>query len=304
MEIIFFGTGAGIPSKQRNVSSLALSLLQEINNVWLFDCGEGTQHQLLHTNVKPGKINKIFITHLHGDHIFGLPGFISSRSFLGGNDLLTVYGPKGIKEFIKVNLKISESHLTYPLEIVELMDEVVFEDDQFIVTCQKLDHKICSYGFRITEKDRRGALLVGKLKEAGINPGPIYKDFKEKDVVTFPDGTMIETMPFHGPAKKGKTITILGDTRCSQSVQPFVENSDVLIHEATFDQTKAELANKYFHSTTVEAATLAKNSNVKKLILTHISSRYQENDFPQLIKEARDIFPNTMLANDFLNVQI
>ena len=136
MELEFLGTGAGSPAKSRNVTSVALKLLDECNSIWLFDCGEGTQQQILQTNIKPRKINKIFITHLHGDHLFGLPGLLSSRSFQGGNDLLTVYGPKGIKEYVQTSLRISESNLTYPIKFVELHgDGVILNDDKFVVSC-------------------------------------------------------------------------------------------------------------------------------------------------------------------------
>src|SRR5690625_3048048 len=135
MEMTFLGTGAGTPSKERNVSALALSLLQESNSIWLFDCGEATQHQLLYTNIKPRKINKIFITHLHGDHIFGLPGFLSSLSFLGGTERLTIYGPPGIKDFIHSSLTTSETCLTYPLVIREIDSTHIYEDDWFMVEC-------------------------------------------------------------------------------------------------------------------------------------------------------------------------
>src|SRR5699024_1158172 len=145
MKIGFLGTGAGIPSKERNVTSIILDLTQEINKSWLFDCGEGTQHQILHTSIKPRKLNKIFITHLHGDHIFGLPGILRSRSFLGGNDLLTIYGPQGIKQFVETALSISQSHLSYPIKYVELKNGgKVFEDDSFIVDYIVLDHNIKS----------------------------------------------------------------------------------------------------------------------------------------------------------------
>src|SRR5699024_1377186 len=116
MEITFLGTGAGMPSKERNVSALILNLLQEINELWLFDCGEATQHKILRTTLKPRKISKIFISHLHGDHIFGLPGLLSSRSFLDGDEPVTIFGPVGIKEFVQTSLKVSKSHLTYPLK--------------------------------------------------------------------------------------------------------------------------------------------------------------------------------------------
>ena len=132
MEIEFLGTGAGSPSKSRNVTATALKLLDECNSIWLFDVGEGTQHQILRTNIRPRKINKIFITHLHGDHIFGLPGFLSSRSFQSGDHIepLTIYGPKGIEQFVKTSLQVSQSKLSYPLNFVEIKNEGLLLDDE------------------------------------------------------------------------------------------------------------------------------------------------------------------------------
>ncbi|MBP1969678.1 ribonuclease Z [Virgibacillus natechei] len=299
MELKFLGTGAGIPSKERNVSAIALKLLQEQNSIWLFDCGESTQHQILRTSIKPGKINKIFITHMHGDHIFGLPGFLSSRSFQGGNDVLTVYGPSGIKDFIETSLKVSGTHLTYPLSIIEITSGRLFENEKFQVDAEKLDHVIPTYGFRITEKDKPGELLVNKLKDNGIMPGPIYQQIKENDKVKTIDDQIIYRKDYIGPDKKGRIISILGDTRSSFQYKAFVQHSDVLVHESTFANELETLANKYFHSTTKQAAMLAKESNSKKLVLTHISSRYQSEDNQMLLAEAREVFPNTELASDF-----
>lgn len=304
MELIFLGTGAGLPSKERNVSAIALSLLQDLNSVWLFDCGEATQHQILHTTIKPRKINKIFITHLHGDHIFGLPGLLSSRSFQGGHEPCTVYGPEGIKKYIETSLEVSCTHLTYPLHIIEFTEGKIFEDDKFNVYCKKLDHGIPSYGFQIIEKDKPGELLVDKLIEAGITPGPIYRQIKENDSITLDNGQIIQQADFIGANKQGRKITILGDTRHTEQNKSFVEHSDILIHEATFGHDKKGLASDYFHSTTTEAATLAKESHVKKLILTHISSRYQKSDYPKLLQEAQAIFPETALAKDFYKLVV
>lgn len=304
MELIFLGTGAGVPSKERNVSAVALSLLQETNNIWLFDCGEATQHQILHTSIKPGKINKIFITHLHGDHIYGLPGLLSSRSFQGGDSQLTVYGPKGIRQFIEVSLQVSGTHLTYPLEIVELSSGKIFADDHFEVHCTELDHGVQSFGFRIKEKDQIGQLQVEKLKKMGISPGPVYKQIKENDMTELPDGTLLKRQDFVGPDKQGRIISILGDTRSMAGTSSFVKDSDVLVHEATFEHTAEHLAYDYFHSTTTQAAHLAKESRVKQLILTHISSRYQKEDIPRLLKEARNIFSQTKVASDFYRYEV
>ncbi|MBM7598048.1 ribonuclease Z [Virgibacillus halotolerans] len=304
MEITFLGTGAGVPSKERNVSAIALSLLQEQKCIWMFDCGESTQQQILRTTIKPGKINTIFITHMHGDHIFGLPGLLSSRSFQGGNDRLTVYGPSGIKEYIETSLKTSGSHLTYPLSIIEITEGKIMENGQFIVYATLLDHAVPSYGFRIVEKDKPGELLVDKLLEIGIKPGPIYQQIKDNEITQLPDGQKLYRREFIGPDKKGRIVSILGDTRARDEHQSFVEQSDLLIHEATFDHTKADLAKQYFHSTTTQAASLAKAADVKQLVLTHISSRYQQEDQIDLLRQARDVFPNTKLAYDFYHIQI
>ncbi|RDW21985.1 ribonuclease Z [Oceanobacillus chungangensis] len=304
MELTFLGTGAGLPSKERNVSAIALSLLQEINHIWLFDCGEATQHQILRTSIKPRKINKIFITHLHGDHIFGLPGLLSSRSFQGGDDLLTVYGPVGIKEYIETSLRLSCSHLAYPLSIVEIDEGKIIEEENFQVFAKKLDHVIPSYGFRIIEKDKIGELLVQKLMDNGIMPGPIYKQIKENAMIQTEDGKNLNQKDFIGPSKKGRVVSILGDTRYHEEHHGFIKNSDVLVHEATFEDDKSEMAADYYHSTTTQAANLAKTGNVSQLVLTHISSRYQDDDSQQLLKEACEIFPNTSIAADFYKLTI
>lgn len=298
MELIFLGTGAGLPSKERNVSAVALSLLQELNEVWLFDCGEATQHQILHTTIKPRKINKIFITHLHGDHIFGLPGLLGSRSFQDG-EALTIYGPKGIKNFVETSLEVSATHLTYPLYIEEITEGIIFENNHFTVTAAQLEHGVISYGYRIEEKDKPGELLVDKLKTLGIKPGKIYQEIKNNPETVLPNGDIIQRSDVLGPDKKGQIITIFGDTRNTLKHEAFIQNSDVLVHEATFDKHKHKLAHQYHHSTTEEAAQLARNGRVKQLILTHISARYQEDDdVDLLLQEARDIFPNTIIAED------
>ncbi|MFS0863436.1 ribonuclease Z [Fredinandcohnia sp. 179-A 10B2 NHS] len=304
MEVVFLGTGAGVPAKERNVTSIALQLLEERRAAWLFDCGEATQHQILYTSIKPRRIEKIFITHLHGDHIFGLPGFLGSRSFQGGEALLTIYGPKGIKTFVDTSLKVSGTHLRYPLEVVEIEEGIIFEDDQFYVEARELEHGIQVYGYRIVEKDLPGTLLVDKLMDEGIKPGPLYQRIKEGKTVILENGKEINGKEYIGPSKKGRIITILGDTRYCQKSIELAKDADLLIHEATFSSNEAELAYDYFHSTTTQAAEVAKQANAKTLVLTHISSRYQGEDSQQLLKEACTVFSPTYIAKDFMKYEI
>ena len=304
MDVLFLGTGAGIPAKLRNVTSIALKLLEERGTIWLFDCGEGTQHQILHTSVKPRRIEKIFITHLHGDHIYGLPGLLSSRSFQGGESEVTIYGPKGLKEFVHASLAASQTFLKYSLHIIEIEEGIIFEDKEFTVEAKVLEHGIPSYGYRMIEKDRPGTLLVDKLLADGVHPGPLYKQIKNGEAVMLEDGRLIEPSAYVGPAKQGRIVTILGDTRKCNAAIELAKDADLLIHEATFAGGEEKLAFEYFHSTTTDAANVALEAGVNQLCLTHISSRYNRVDWMELEKEAQSTFPNTVMAEDFMEIEI
>lgn len=305
MELQFLGTGAGVPAKHRNVTSIALKLLDERNEVWLFDCGEGTQMQILRTTIRPRKIGKIFITHLHGDHIFGLPGLISSRSFQGGDTPLEIYGPKGIEEYIKVSLGISQTRLSYPLKFIELNEtDPIFTDQQFSVYTKKLNHGIDSFGYRVVEHDHKGELQVDRLKELGIPAGPLYGKLKQGETIQLKDGRTINGKDFVGPNKKGRIVTILGDTRKTHNSVVLAENSDILVHESTFNKDEARMAHNYFHSTTHQAAEVAKEAQAKRLLLTHISARYLGKAALELEKEAKEVFENTTIMKDFDSIEI
>jgi ribonuclease Z len=300
MQIEFLGTGAGSPSKQRNVSSLALRLLEERNAVWLFDVGEATQHQILNTTIRPRKIEKIFITHLHGDHIFGLPGLLSSRSFQGGTEPLTIYGPVGVKEFVQATLRISESRLSYPIKFVEITDDgEIFNDRTFSVYAERLDHKITCFGYRVVEHDHPGELQVDKLRKLGIPSGPVYGQLKEGKTVKLADGRVLNGNDFIGAPQKGRIVAILGDTRKTKNAIDLANNADVLVHESTFGKGESKLAHNYYHSTNVQAAHIAQNAHVHQLLLNHISARYVGKKAYNLANQVRDIFPNTRVVKDF-----
>ncbi|MBO0441300.1 ribonuclease Z [Candidatus Enterococcus ikei] len=305
MELQFLGTGAGVPAKHRNVSSIALKLLDERNAVWLFDCGEGTQLQILKSNIRPRKIEKIFITHLHGDHIFGLPGLLSSRSFQGGNERLEIYGPRGVAEFVRTALKVSQTRLSYELKFIEISgEETVFSDKQFTVSCLPLDHGIASFGYRIVEADHEGELQVEKLAALNIPSGPIYGKIKRGETVVLPDGQTINGKDFVGEKKSGRTVTILGDTRKTKNSVLLAQNADILVHESTFNKDEEKMAKAYYHSTSHHAAQVALEANVTKLVLTHISARYLTGDIIQLENEAKELFPRTKIVKDMEIVEI
>jgi ribonuclease Z len=305
MELVFLGTGAGVPSKSRNVTSIALKLLAERNEIWLFDVGEATQRQILRTNIRPRKITKIFITHLHGDHLYGLPGLVASRSFQGGNTPLTVYGPVGVKDFLETSLRVSDTHLSYPLRFVELKRAgEIFDDPTFSVSAGELDHRIQSFGYRVIEKPHPGALLVDELQAAGVPSGPLYGRIKASQDVTLDDGRVIHAADFVDRPQPGRIVTILGDTRKTPNAVKLGMDADVLVHESTFGASEAKLAHRYYHSTSKSAAETAKQAHVGLLLLTHISARYLGNASHQLVTEARTVFPNTKIVHDLETIKI
>lgn len=299
MELVFLGTGAGLPSKQRNVTAICLRLQETRAATWLFDCGEGTQHQVLYAPVKLNQVEKIWVTHLHGDHIFGLPGLLGSRSFQGGERALDIYGPPGLGTFVEASLTVSKSHLNFPFHVWEVHEGIVFEDDEFVVEAKRLSHGIPSFGFRVVEKDTPGELHVEKLRAEGVPPGPVYGQLKRGKTVTLPDGKVIHGRDYLSPPNKGRILTILGDTKKSEAAVTLAMNADVLVHEATFSAEQSLLAQSYHHSTSLDAAEVALKAGAKALILTHISARYQGNSAESLLSEARSIFPETFLAEDF-----
>ncbi|AQQ53051.1 ribonuclease Z [Planococcus lenghuensis] len=299
MQLLFLGTGGGMPSKERNTSALAMKLLEERGAVWLFDCGEATQHQILRTTLKPRKIEKIFITHMHGDHIFGLPGLLGSRSFLGGSEPLTLYGPKGLEEWVLATLRLSRTHLSYPLEFVEAEDGVVFEDDMFSVEAHLLEHVIPCYGYRIRQKPLPPVLLAEKARELGVPKGPLLGRLKNGEDVTLENGVIIRSAEVTAPGKDGFTVAILGDTRYTEAAVKLARNADVLVHEGTFDQTTADLARDYGHSTVKEAAETARQAGAKALIINHLSARFLPSDHRELLGEAGSVFNPVYIAEDF-----
>lgn len=300
MKLQFLGTGAGIPGRIRNVSALVLKLLDELNEIWLFDCGEATQHQILKTTIKPRKITNVFITHMHGDHIYGLPGFLSSRSFQGGDGPLTIYGPPGIRQFIQTTIKLSKTRLSYNLKIVELDPQggTLSLNKGWKVDYLPLEHGVLSFGYRVTEPDSIGELLIDRLAAYKIPNGPIFGQIKRGETVTLADGTVINGQDFVAPDRQGKIITILGDTRQCANISVLAKDADILVHESTHEGKEAQMAHDYYHSTNVQAAKVASKANVKQLYLNHISARYMGQDIKALEAEAKNHFAASKIVFD------
>lgn len=298
MQLHFLGTGAGMPSKTRNTSALALKLLEERGTIWLFDCGEATQHQILHTTIKPRKIDKIFITHLHGDHIFGLPGFLSSRSFQGGEEPLTIYGPAGLQQWIELTLQLSKTHVTYPIVFEVVEEGIVFEDEQFIVRALPLAHVVPCFGYRIEQKSLPGELLIEKALKLGVPKGPFLGKLKRGEDVVLSDGTLVKSEEVTSASKEGFIVTILGDTKYCDNAKKLASHASVVVHEATFDHETAHLAAQYGHATNSEAAMVAREAGAKQLFLNHISARFLPQDEERLAEQAREIFSETRIVQD------
>lgn len=309
MELQFLGTGAGQPSKGRNVSSLVLKLLDEINEIWMFDCGEGTQHQILETTIRPRKVKKIFITHLHGDHVLGLPGFLASRAFQASEEQtdIDLYGPVGIKNFVMTSLRVTGSRLPYRINFHEFDQHslgLILETDKFTVHAEQLDHTVFCVGYRVTQKDLEGTLDADKLLAAGVPFGPLFGQVKNGQDIVLPDGTQIVAKDYISQPRKGKIVTILGDTRYTDASIRLGLGADVLVHEATYGKGDEKMAKKHGHSTNMQAAQVAKQAFAKRLLLTHISARFLGRDVTRLAEDARTVFANCHVVRDLEEVEV
>lgn len=306
MEITFLGTSSGVPTRSRNVSSVALRLPQRAE-VWLFDCGEGTQHQLQKSGLKSSQIRRIFVTHMHGDHTFGLMGLIASCGLAGSGQPIDIYGPKGLKEYLLAAAKYSYMNFGSRLKIHTVESGLLYEDKEFSVSCQLLKHRVPAHGYRVVEKDRSGMFNLEKAQSLGIPPGPVYGKLKQGEVVTLEDGRKINGKELCGQPEIGRKFVYCTDTVFCDAAVELARDADVLIHEATFAHQDADMAFEKMHSTTTMAAQVALLAGVKQLLMTHFSPRYAPGNpigLDDLKREARAIFPQTKLAYDFYTHEI
>ena len=306
MRITFLGTSAGVPTRARNVSCVALRLPQR-GEVWLFDCGEGTQHQLLRSDLNISQVTRVFITHMHGDHVYGLMGLLATCGMAGHARGVTVYGPRDISEYVREVSRRTQLHTSYPLEVFEVKEGQVFEDEEYAVSCAPLKHRLPAFGYRVQEKDRTGHFDVERARAAGIPPGPLYGRLKRGERVTLDDGRTFEGAHFCGPDLKGRGVVYCTDTVYCRAAVELARGADLLIHEATFAEADEGLAVRSTHSTAAMAGRVAAEAGARRLFITHLSPRYfpgNQTAPEDLLKEARTVFPATELAHDFLSVDV
>lgn len=313
MEIVFLGTGAGAPTSKRNVSAIILKFDQG-SSLWLFDCGEGAQQQFARAKLSLARVSHIFISHLHGDHLFGLPGLLGSRSLqCAATAGLTVFGPQGIADYLRHCFAVTQTKLGYPIMIREFEDDgVLVEDAGVTVTIASLCHGIPSYGFAIQEAPHPGRFFADLAMQQGIPPGPLYGRLKSGENVVLPDGRLVMARSVVADPVPGRKVTILGDTAPCEQAARLAREADVLIGESTFAENESQIAARSHHSTARQIAELARSAHVRTLILTHVSARYQDvEDAPEseseshpLLTEARAVFAHTLLAHDFYRYHV
>jgi ribonuclease Z len=325
MELIILGSSAAIPVKDRNLSSIALKYK---DHIILFDCGEDLQRQFIEANLKFNKPLRILISHFHGDHIIGLPGLLFRFGLSDRTAPLVIFGPRNLYLYLFVHRKILGLKAEYPITIIEIdhtnnklieydgldsgtpirenpiKDNIIFDSKYYVFKYTLVEHSVTTYGFSFIEKPRCGKFFPERAKELGIPESRIWKKLQQGEIITY-GNRQIDPIKegIVGPKRPGRKVTYSGDTAPCESLIELGMNSDFLIHEATFSKELEKNAIEKKHSTSIDAANVAKKMNAKQLILTHISSRYQE-DAIQLLEDAKKIFPNTILAADLLRIKI
>jgi len=302
LQLTFLGTSAGKPTKERNVSAVGLEFQQD-DKWYLFDCGEATQHQIMRSRLSSGKLAAIFITHLHGDHYFGLPGLLSTKKLDTAFRPLSIYGPKGIKKFIECVLDVSFENLGYELTIIEFEAEDTFAFDKFTLKVLPLEHSIESFAFYIKENDITNKINEEKLRAIGLEPSALYGELQRGNSIIF-QGKELGPKEFTLEPICGRTLIIAGDNARPDILGNYLENIDLLVHECTYTQEDYDhLLVKVLHTTGKDLGLAIQERSVKNLIATHINPRYNKKSsegVEVIYGEIRDFYKgNLFIAEDF-----
>ena len=299
LTITFLGTSAACPTVDRNTAGIAIHREGE---TFLLDCGEGTQRQMMRWSVG-FSFREIFFSHYHSDHFIGLIGLVRTMGLMDRSEPLTLYGPKGAQRILGGALNVGLERSKFPVEIVEVKVGDVLRRDEYDINIFETEHRADTVGYAIAERDRLGRFNPDLARSMGVPEGPLWGKLHRGETVQLPDGKSVSAAELVGPSRMGRTVVYTGDTRPHPAVAAASRGADVLIHEATFSDSEIARARETGHSTAREAAEIAREAGVRRLILTHISPRYNV-DAGELLTEARAVFDNTAIARDGWTVDV
>jgi ribonuclease Z len=300
LRVIFLGTSGAIPTLKR---SLPAVLIQRGNEQLLFDCGEGVQRQMIRAKVGFHRKMKIFLSHLHGDHVLGLPGLLQTMALMDRKKKLEVYGPEGTGAFLKCVSETLRFGLTFQVEVHEVHERgVICTESDYTVEAVWANHVTPSFAYAFLEKPRPGKFYPEKAVALGVPKGLLWSKLQHGETVVLSDGRVVKPEEVTGKARCGRKIVYSGDTRPFKGFAKFAASSDLVVHEATFDDDLGEKAELDGHSTPSQAGLQAKRAKAKMLALTHVSARYA--DAGLLLEQAKKVFPNTIVAKDFLVLEL
>ena len=300
LSVVFLGTAGSVPTPQRSLPAIAI---KRKNEVILFDCGEGLQRQMIKAGVSFHRKTKVFVTHMHGDHVLGLPGLLQTMSLMNREKKLEIYGPPGIEAFVKAIQETVQFVLTFSIDVKEIEKAgVVCEEKEYEVQAIWVEHSIPTLAYALVERPRHGKFHPEKAKSLGVPEGPLWSKLQHGSVVDLPDERTVQPEDVLGPSRPGRKIVYTGDTRSTKNLVKFAKNADLLIHETTLDDEWLERAQEEGHSTPGGAAETAKKAKAKRLVLTHISARYKDSEI--LLEQAKKIFSKVDVAEDFMKIEL
>jgi ribonuclease Z len=299
LKLLFLGTSAARPTVERSVSALAVVREGE---TLLFECGEGTQRQMMRYGVG-FSLSDIFFSHFHGDHFLGVIGLVRTLGLQGRADPMRCYGPKGAKRLLTSALSLGVERVPFEVEIVELEADSALHRGEYDILTYAADHGGNALGYVLVEKDRLGKFDPARAKESGVPEGPLWGRLQRGEAVTLEDGRIVEPDAIVGAPRPGRKVVYTGDTRpCKATIEAAI-GADVLVHEATFSLEEADRAKETDHSTAHEAAEVARMARARRLVLTHVSARYSRDAGP-LLEEAQAVFAETVVARDGMEIDV
>jgi len=299
LSVTFLGTGAACPTVERNVAALAVHREGEM---LLFDCGEGTQRQMMRYGVG-FSFREVFFTHYHSDHVLGITGLLRTLGLQNRLEKITLYGPRPAERILGALLSVGVERTRFPIEIVELKPGDVLSRREYDINIFATDHRADTVGYALVESDRLGRFDPEQAKALGVPEGVLWGRLHRGEKVTLEDERVIDPALLVGPPRPGRTLVYAGDTRPATAVVEAARGADLLVHEATFGDDEVDRATETGHSTARQAAQVAQEAGVRQLALTHISARYSR-DAPELAAEAREVFPDTVVARDGMTIAI